>query len=64
MRHLASTDKPVHIETHGCIINIRPGLHDADGNQVTSVEVLCDQGWVMPDLHKSNSINVRVVKAQ
>lgn len=32
----------LHVETDGCIVNIRVGLHDADGRQVTSVEILAD----------------------
>ena len=32
----------LHIETDGCTVNIRVGLHDADGRQVTSVRVSPD----------------------
>ena len=32
----------LHIETDGCIVNIRVGLTDADGRQVTSVRVSPD----------------------
>jgi hypothetical protein len=32
----------LHIETDGCIVNIRVGLRDVDGRQVTSVQVLPD----------------------
>jgi hypothetical protein len=33
----------LHIETDGCIVNIRVGLHDAEGREVTSVQVIPDQ---------------------
>ena len=36
------SDDLLHIETDGAVINIRVGLHDSDGRQVTSVEVLPD----------------------
>jgi hypothetical protein len=32
----------LHIETDGCIVNIRVGLHDVDGRQVTNVQVIPD----------------------
>lgn len=32
----------LHIEAEGCIVNIRVGLTDRDGNEVTSVEILPD----------------------
>jgi hypothetical protein len=34
--------KLLHVEAPGCTVNIRVGLHDADGRDVTSVEVLAD----------------------
>lgn len=41
-------DKLLHIETEGAIVNIRVGLQDSDGREVTSVEILPDssEGWV------------------
>jgi hypothetical protein len=45
----------LHIETDGCIVNIRVGLHDAAGRQVTSVMVDPDNyaedggKWVQDD---------------
>lgn len=33
----------LHIETDGCIVNIRVGLHDVEGREVTSVQVIPDQ---------------------
>jgi hypothetical protein len=35
-------DKLLHIETDGCIVNIRVGLNDVNGNRVTSVEIIPD----------------------
>lgn len=35
-------DKLLHIETEGCIVNIRIGLTDREGRTVTSVEILPD----------------------
>jgi hypothetical protein len=32
----------LHIETDGCIVNIRVGLTDAEGHQVTSVMIIPD----------------------
>jgi hypothetical protein len=34
--------KLVHVEAPGCVINIRVGLADEKGREVTSVEVLAD----------------------
>lgn len=44
---LRSRDKLLHIETDGCIINIRVGLTNAEGRSVTSVEILSDEDWVL-----------------
>jgi hypothetical protein len=55
-----------HIEVEGCIINIREGLHDAQGNKVTSIEILPDDHyagekvWVTkPSVH-----NIRVIQTK
>ena len=34
--------KGLHIETDGCIVNIREGLHDWKGRKVTAIEILPD----------------------
>ena len=31
-----------HLERAGCIINIREGLHDLEGHEVTSIEIIPD----------------------
>lgn len=41
VRHYATArDKILHIETDGAVVNIRVGLSDRHGNQVTSVEII------------------------
>ena len=37
--------RTLHIETEGCIVNIRVGLHDRLGRKVTSIKILPD-GYV------------------
>lgn len=32
----------LHIEAPGCMVNIQHGLHDAEGREVTRVEVIAD----------------------
>ena len=44
----------LHIEAPGCIVNIRVGLRNLDGQEVTAVSVKCDQyagepKWSLPD---------------
>lgn len=34
-----------HIETEGCIINIRTGLTDKKGRKVTSIEIIPDDRY-------------------
>lgn len=58
----------LHIETPGCIVNIRAPLADRDGNPVTSIEVLADDyagetPWRLPDFGHTRAVNVRVVQA-
>ncbi len=51
-------DKLLHIETEGCIVNIRVGLQNTEGQEVTSVEVLADNdGWRL-----DGTVNNRVIK--
>lgn len=57
----------LHIETAGCVVNIRTGLIDRDGNYATSIEILADQyqgeEWDIPDeAVLLKSVSVRVVK--
>jgi hypothetical protein len=40
--HRQGKGKIVHIEAPGCVVNIRVGLTDEKGREVTSVEVLSD----------------------
>lgn len=36
------SDNLLHIETDGAVVNIRVGLTDAEGHQVTSVQIIPD----------------------
>ncbi|MBE9595068.1 MAG: hypothetical protein IMF19_16505 [Proteobacteria bacterium] len=48
-----------HLERNGCIINIRVGLHNTEGKEVTSIEIVPDVGWKI-----DGSCNNRVVKGE
>ena len=50
-------DRLLHIETDGCIVNIRVGLHDAAGQAVTSIEILpnTSEHWKI-DGHMNNRV--------
>jgi len=50
-------DKLFHIETEGCVVNIRVGLTNTHGKEVTSIEILPDEEW-----HVDGPINNRVIK--
>jgi hypothetical protein len=52
-------DKPrrfsgLHIEAPGCIINVWPYLVDADGHDVTTIEVKCDDHAGEPKRYIAN----------
>ncbi len=63
-------DKLLHIETEGCIVNIRVGLQNTDGENVTSIEVLPDTNgdgcgnpaWYVADDPKATAQNIRIVQ--
>ena len=40
--HRTARDKVLHIETEGAIVNIRVGLSDSEGREVTSIEIIPD----------------------
>lgn len=46
-----------HLEKVGCIINIREGLKNIEGQAVTSIEILPDQGWKL-----DGTYNNRIIK--
>jgi hypothetical protein len=46
-----------HLERPGCIINIREHLADEEGNEVTSIEILPDDGWTL-----EGYVNNRLIK--
>ncbi len=64
--HSTSRNRLLHIETDGCIVNIRCGLTDMDGHDVTSVEILADQykgeEWDL-DGHVNNRVIRRSIEA-
>ena len=47
----------LHIETEGCIINIRVNLQNDEGHSVTHVEILKDDSWQL-----EGTINNRLIK--
>ena len=52
-----------HIEVEGCIVNIREGLTDRKGREVTSIEILPDDHYSGEKVWRlRGSINNRVVK--
>ena len=52
----------LHIETDFCIVNIRIGLTDSNGNNVTSVEIIPDDYSGEPKVTVEGSRNVRVIQ--
>lgn len=60
VRHLNARDNLLHIETDGCIVNIRTGLHDREGRPVTSVEILADT-YVGEEWTLDGYVNNRVI---
>ena len=57
-------DGMLHIEAPGCIVNIRCNIHNTDGAEVTSIEVIPDEpdydgrGWTVDGPVR----NIRVVQ--
>lgn len=51
----------LHVETDGCIVNIRTGLRDDKDRRVTSIEVLPDQ-YVGEEWHLDGYANSRVIE--
>jgi hypothetical protein len=56
-----SRDNLLHVETDGCIVNIRVGLTDTQGRRVTSVEVIPDN-YAGEEWHLDGTENNRVVE--
>lgn len=64
---LTGRSKVLHVEAPGCIINIRTGLSDHAGREVTAIEILSDDQdrggeWCFADGPMYRSMNVRLVK--
>jgi len=71
VRHYRTAkDKLLHIETEGAVINIRVGLRNRDGHNVTHVEVLPDVNgdgcgnppWMIADDPEAKACNIRLVQ--
>lgn len=64
-RVVAKQNGLTHIEADGCVVNIRTGLRNTEGQPVTSIEVLPDNNaeerWFIPD---SKTANIRVIKGE
>ena len=49
-----------HLEVEGCIVNIREGLHNLEGQKVTSIEIIPDAYgeniWKLDGCHNSRVI--------
>jgi uncharacterized protein YjhX (UPF0386 family) len=45
-----------HLERGGCITNIRENLHSPEGEEVTSIEIVTEDGW-----NFDGSVNNRVI---
>jgi hypothetical protein len=54
-------DRLLHIETDGCVVNVRIGLTDSQGRRVTSVEILPDRG-AGEEWHLVGTSNNRVIE--
>ncbi|NIV28278.1 MAG: hypothetical protein GWN58_01830 [Anaerolineae bacterium] len=58
----------LHAEVPGAIVNVHMGLSDKDGNEVTTVVILCNDypgdRWCMPDFEDTKTLSVRVVKRE
>jgi hypothetical protein len=65
--------KLVHLEAPGCIVNIRVDLHDAEGREVTAIEIIPDgplapfgkfsgATWRIVDRPHAAAVNIRVRK--
>lgn len=61
VRHINARDNLLHVETEGCIVNIRTGLHDRDGRAVTSIEILADN-YVGEEWTLDGYVNNRVIQ--
>lgn len=60
-RKLAGYKKGIHIEAEGCIVNIYEGLYNAEGKQVTAIQIIPDkleeEEWEI-----IGDTNIRIIK--
>ncbi len=60
--------KLVHLEAPGCIVNVRVGLQDSEGREVTAIEIIPDgtrfagETWRIVGEPRAAVVNVRVRK--
>ena len=59
-----SREDYIHCEVEGAVINIREGLHDATGRNVTAVEMIPDDHYAGERIWrlKPNVRNIRIVQ--
>ena len=57
MKYDWKKDGVEHLERAGCIINIRTGLNNRECQEVTSIEIIVEDGWKF-----EGSINNRMIK--
>jgi len=53
-------NETLHVETRGCIVNIRVGLHNTEGQEVTHIEILADK-YAGEEWALEGSVNNRVI---
>ena len=69
MASIRKDGKLTHIEAKGCIVNIREGLHDRHGREVTSVTISPDdhysgeQIWRLRGSPNNRVVQLKTVKA-
>jgi hypothetical protein len=61
------TRDTLHVEVPGCIINVHVGLQTQDGQNVTRVDIKCDDYpgedvWRCPDFDNAEFVGVRVMR--
>ena len=53
--------KGLHIEAEGCIVNVYEGLKNAEGKEVTAIEILPDN-CVGEEWEVVGDTNIRIIK--
>ena len=55
------SDNTLHIETENCVVNIRVNLHDKNGKEVTSIEIIPDK-YADKQVYFDGCTNNRVIR--